>query len=184
MVNADIITKADDADGGQNDADTAFSLGERVIRLAAERGALIALAESCTGGLAADLLASVPGASRVFWGSFICYTLHAKAQMLGIDPLDLDRWGAVSRETAEAMARGALERSGSDIAVSVTGLAGPEGDGSPTPLGTVWIGAARRGRQAAAWLNQYQGDRNEIRRKAAAGCMAVLSRELEAFSNE
>ena len=193
MVNSDTKGKGEGlrSSGRENGGESSrYSGGESalgsleqaqgIIRRAASEGVSITLAESCTAGLAANLLASIPGASQVLWGAFICYTLNAKAAMLGIDPLALDRWGAVSQETAVAMAQGALERSGADIAVSVTGLTSPEGDGSSVPLGTVWIGAARQG-AADAWLSQYRGDRNTIRRLAAEECLEVLARELDIF---
>jgi PncC family amidohydrolase len=126
-----------------------------------------AAAESCTAGLVADLLAQVPGASRVFWGSFVCYSPDAKQRMLGVDGGLIQKFGAVSRETACAMAEGALARSGADVAAAVTGLAGPGGDGSSVPVGTVWIGVALRGGQSRGTLFHYTGSRNEVRLAAA-----------------
>lgn len=152
---------------------------ESIIRRARAAGAAVALAESCTAGLAADLLARIPGASEVLWGSFVCYTPDAKIRMLGIEPELLRAFGLVSRETAMSMAAGALERSGADLAISITGLAGPGGDGSGIPLGTIWIGSAYRGREPRAAVYQYQGTRNEIRRMAACGALDALERELD-----
>jgi PncC family amidohydrolase len=137
----------------------------------------MAVAESCTGGLVADLLTRVPGASRVFWGAFVSYTVKAKVKMLGLDEEFVKRYGAVSGETARAMARGALERSGADMAVSVTGLAGPDGDGTPTPVGTVWIGTAVRGREPEAVLFYYAGFRNEVRISAAKDALEELIKQ-------
>jgi PncC family amidohydrolase len=145
-----------------------------VVEKCAALSLRVVLAESCTGGLAADLIARVPGASRVLWGSFVAYTPEAKTAMLGIDPALLAQYGLVSRETALAMARGALERSGADLAVSVTGLAGPGGDGSPLPVGTVWIGFAGPLGASGAELFHYAGDRPAIRNAAAAGALSVL----------
>ncbi|MDR2257578.1 MAG: nicotinamide-nucleotide amidohydrolase family protein, partial [Treponema sp.] len=84
----------------------------------------LVLAESCTAGLASDLIARIPGASRVLWGSFVCYTVEAKISMLGLNRDLIEKYGAVSRETACAMAEGALEKSGAPLAAAVTGLAG------------------------------------------------------------
>jgi PncC family amidohydrolase len=157
----------------------------QVIRRAVEGNIRIAAAESCTAGLVADLLAGVPGASKAFWGSFVSYTPEAKVRMLGVDEAALRQYGAVSRETAVSMAQGALERSGADIAVSVTGLAGPDGDGSGVPVGTVWIGAARNGGGTSgdasgdAWVYHFSGSRNEVRRSAALEALGVLSRQLD-----
>ncbi|MDR1900828.1 MAG: nicotinamide-nucleotide amidohydrolase family protein [Treponema sp.] len=128
---------------------------------------ILAAAESCTAGLAADLLARVPGASQVFWGSFVTYTIDAKAKMLGLDAGMIGRYGAVSRETACAMAKGALLRSGADYAFSITGLAGPLGDGTPVKIGTVWIGLISKGREAAAKEFYFSLSRNELRLSAA-----------------
>jgi PncC family amidohydrolase len=150
-----------------------------IIRLAETAGLKIVTAESCTAGLAADLLVSAPGASRVFWGGFICYTPEAKTRMLGIEEAFLERYGLVSRETAVAMAEGALERSGADIAVSVTGLAGPGGDGSGVPVGTIWIGSARRGGECGAGMYRCAGSRQEARRAAARKALEVLGRLLD-----
>jgi PncC family amidohydrolase len=140
---------------------------------------MIVLAESCTGGLAADLIARIPGASRVLWGSFVAYTPAAKAGMLGLDPRLLEQYGAVSRETACALAEGALEKSGVHLAAAVTGLAGPAGDGSAVPVGTVWIATAIRG-AAAARAFHFQGSRNEVRIFAAAAVLEEALKRLEA----
>jgi PncC family amidohydrolase len=128
----------------------------------------LVLAESCTAGLAADLIARIPGASQVFWGSFVSYTVDAKIRMLGLSGSLIKKYGAVSREAACAMAEGALEKSGARLATAVTGLAGPGGDGSPVPLGTVWIATALRGGETEAVVFHYQDSRNGIRNSAAA----------------
>jgi PncC family amidohydrolase len=110
-----------------------------------ERSLTLALSESCTAGLVSSFIAGVPGASAVLWGSFVCYTPEAKVSMLGVDKVALSTHGAVSKETASSMALGALQKSGADIATAVTGLAGPDGDGSNVPVGTVWIAAVQKG---------------------------------------
>jgi PncC family amidohydrolase len=145
-----------------------------LVRRAQAAGLTLAAAESCTAGLVADLLARVPGASRVFWGSLVTYTGAAKVRMLGLKEDQLARFGAVSPETARAMAEGALEQSGADLAVSVTGIAGPGGDGTAVPVGTVWIGLARNGGESRARVFHYQGPRNEVRRRAARDALEVL----------
>jgi PncC family amidohydrolase len=145
-----------------------------LIQTLAAASQTLAAAESCTAGLVADRLVRVPGASRVFWGSFVAYTEDAKARLLGIDPDLIRRHGAVSRETALAMASGALEKSGAHLAVSVTGLAGPDGDGSGQPVGTVWIGIARRGLPPEAVACRFAGDRNVVRGAAAQEAIGEL----------
>jgi PncC family amidohydrolase len=137
------------------------------------------VAESCTAGLVADLIAQVPGASRVFWGSFVCYSPEAKQRMLGVDRELILKYGAVSRETVCAMAEGALIRSGADMAAAVTGLAGPDGDGSSVPVGTVWIGVALRGGQSRGSVFQYTGSRNEVRLAAALETLRESARSLQ-----
>jgi PncC family amidohydrolase len=134
----------------------------------------VAAAESCTAGLVADLIARIPGASRFFWGSFVAYTIDAKVKLLGIDEGLIRRYGAVSRETACAMAAGALVRSGAGAAVSVTGIAGPDGDGSPQPVGTVWIATALAGAPPEAAVYHFSGPRNKIRAAAAREALLQL----------
>ncbi|MDR2110015.1 MAG: nicotinamide-nucleotide amidohydrolase family protein [Spirochaetaceae bacterium] len=151
---------------------------EELINRLAARSCSLAAAESCTAGLLADLLAQVPGASRVFWGSFVCYTVAAKRRMLGLDEALIRRHGAVSRETACAMVRGVLDRSDAGLAVSVTGLAGPGGDGSSVPVGTVWIGVMTRGTKPEASVFHYGGSRNVIRLSAARDALKVLLNHL------
>jgi PncC family amidohydrolase len=155
-----------------------------LIETLAASSLTLAAAESCTAGLVADLIAQVPGASRVFWGSFVTYSVDAKIRLLGVDADSIHRYGAVSRETALAMAEGALEKSGAGAAVSVTGLAGPDGDGSGQKVGTVWIGIAFRGLEdavgpmAEAIRYCYTGDRNAIRKAAAAGAITELLKRM------
>lgn len=123
-------------------------------------------AESCTGGLLASVLTEVPGASRFFWGGYVCYAGDAKISQLGVEKRLLETYGAVSREVAEAMARGALSRSGATVAVAITGLAGPTGDGSDTPIGTVWISCALREGLVRSKGYVFSGSRNAIRKRA------------------
>ena len=152
------------------------SLAEEVVKSLALRKKTIAAAESCTAGLVADFIARVPGASEVFWGSFVCYTADAKHRMLGVPRQLIEKYGAVSRPVALAMAEGALERSGAFWAFSVTGLAGPDGDGTNTPVGTVWIGIAGREEQPGSEAKKFlfSGSRNEVREAAAAAALEEL----------
>lgn len=140
--------------------------GEIVNRLVAE-GKTIAFAESCTAGLVSASLAGVPGASGALWGSFVTYTVDAKTKMLRVPEELINTHGAVSRPVALAMAEGALQKSGASWAFSVTGLAGPDGDGTETPVGTVWVGLAGRNGENAAKMFCFRGSRNEVREAAA-----------------
>ena len=162
-----------------HDAGAGSVLAEEIVRILSSQRKTIVLAESCTGGLAADLIVSVPGASKVFWGSFVTYTVDAKTKMLAVPEDLIKTHGAVSRPVALAMAEGALKKSGASLAFSVTGLAGPEGDGSEVPTGTVWIGIADRNERAAnheAKTFRFIGSRNEVRQAAA---IAVLDEILK-----
>jgi len=149
------------------------SRAKELVRRLSVLGKTVAAAESCTAGLAADLIARIPGASRVFWGSFVSYSPEAKIRMLGAEEKTLKQYGTVSRETACAMARGALERSGADYAFSVTGVAGPGGDGG-IPAGTVWIATAQKDNEVRAELFEFRGSRNRVRRKAAEKALDEL----------
>jgi nicotinamide-nucleotide amidase len=108
-------------------------------------GRTIATAESCTGGLIAATLAAVPGASAVLECGFVTYSNEAKADMLGVPPELIRQYGAVSKEVAIAMAEGALAHSRADVAVAITGIAGPDGGTPEKPVGLVHLAAARRG---------------------------------------
>jgi PncC family amidohydrolase len=139
----------------------------------------LALAESCTAGLVSSLLAGGSGASAVLWGSFVCYTKEAKVSMLGIDIRDLDAHGLVSGETARTMASGAIQKSGAGFAAAVTGLAGPEGDGSNVPVGTVWAAAVRNGETAVAREFHFSGSRNVVRLRAAIAVLELINNVLD-----
>jgi nicotinamide-nucleotide amidase len=125
-------------------SDDGSSLGEVVVRRLAAAGLTVATAESCTGGLIADRITDVPGASAVFTHGFVTYSNRAKTELLGVSAEALEIHGAVSEVVACQMAAGALRASGADLAVSVTGIAGPDGGTAEKPVGTAWIGLARR----------------------------------------
>jgi PncC family amidohydrolase len=152
-----------------------------LVKVLTDCGKMIAVAESCTAGLVADMIARVPGASKVLWGSFVTYTADAKTKMLGVPKGLIEAHGAVSSPVSLAMAEGALERSGASWAVSITGLAGPGGEGAP--VGTVWIGlagwagAGTRPRSEAKRFF-FKGSRNEVRAAAAAAALNELLRKI------
>ncbi|GHU43706.1 competence damage-inducible protein A [Spirochaetia bacterium] len=149
---------------------------EKLVTCLTQKKQTVVLAESCTAGLVAAAIASVPGASAVLWGSFVTYALDAKEKLLAVPPQLLRRHGAVSRECALAMARGALTKSGADIACAVTGLAGPDGDGSETPVGTVWIAVQKQNDQARANVYHFEGGRAGIRDAAALQSLLEIIR--------
>lgn len=152
------------------------SVDEQVVRLLA--GRWIALAESCTGGLLAGRLTERPGASDVVAGGVVAYSNEAKSALLGVDPALIERNGAVSTEVAEAMADGALERFGADVAVAVTGIAGPGGGSEEKPVGTVhWCVKLADGGLIARHV-RLPGDRTEIRDRATTVALHLLRRLL------
>ena len=161
--------------------DKAGKAAAKLVEELTARHYTVALAESCTCGLVSDLVARVSGASSALWGSFVCYSPEAKKRMLRIDGAFLEKHGLVSAETAGKMALNALDISGSAIAAAVTGLAGPLGDGSAVPVGTVFVAAARRlNGDAEADVKQFffSGTRAEIRMRAA---LAVIEEVIKAI---
>ncbi len=125
------------------------SLEKTVVHLLREKELTLSTAESCTGGLIANRITNVPGSSEVFTHGFITYSNAAKSQLLGVPAEDLDLHGAVSETVARRMAEGAAEASGANIAVAVTGIAGPGGGSAEKPVGTAWIGIWSRGKTEA-----------------------------------
>jgi nicotinamide-nucleotide amidase len=139
------------------------------------RGLMVATAESCTGGMTAAILTDVPRASTAFERGFVTYSNAAKAEMLGVDLNLIERCGAVSEEVALAMASGALSRSRANIAVAVTGVAGPDGGTREKPVGLVHVAGARDGR-AAIHRRELFGelDRDTIRRLSVRAAFETL----------
>lgn len=135
------------------------------------RSAMLAVAESCTGGLIGKYMTDLPGSSRVFWGGFLSYSNEAKTRLLGVPESLLADHGAVSEEAASAMALGALDASGADAAISVSGIAGPEGGTPEKPVGTIWIAVALRQGGCASRLFSFSGSRDMIRRRTAVAAM-------------
>ena len=150
---------------------------ERVVgRHLIERGRSVAVAESCTGGLVASLLTRVPGISSVFHAGWVTYSNAAKTRELGV-PADLiERCGAVSEEVARAMAEGAAVRAGAPLAVSVTGVAGPEGGTAEKPVGLVWFGLRDGDRTTATERRFPAAGREAIRQWAARTALSLLDR--------
>lgn len=133
------------------------------------RGWTCATAESCTGGWIAQVLTAMPGSSAWFDCGFVTYSNQSKRNLLGVDAALLDRLGAVSEEVARAMAAGAVDRSCAQAAVSVTGIAGPDGGSAEKPVGTVAFGWMLRGRGGAdSEVLTFEGDRRTVR------CSAVV----------
>ncbi len=154
-----------------------------VLEACRQRGLTLATAESCTGGMVAERLTAVPGASDVFVGSVIAYADRVKADELGVAATTLEEHGAVSAETARAMAEGVRSRLGADVAVAVTGIAGPGGGTAEKPVGLVYVHAEAPGAERAANF-QFPGDRDSIRRRAGVTALHLLRRVLTQSSDE
>lgn len=123
-------------------------------------------AESCTGGWIAKCCTDLPGSSAWFERGFVTYSNESKQSLLGVSIDTLAQYGAVSAQTAEAMASGALRHSLADISVAVTGIAGPDGGSAEKPVGTVWFAWARKDRSVQSECHHFDGDREYIRRQA------------------
>ena len=155
------------------------SLEQVVSAALLERGLTLSAAESCTGGLIAKRMTDLPGASKVFRGGVVSYTNGVKAGVLGVDGDLLERYGAVSEETARAMAEGCRRVCGSDLAVSVTGVAGPDADDRGTEVGTVYIALAARERTICKKLACGRGrGRDRVRSAAASNAFDLIRRSL------
>jgi nicotinamide-nucleotide amidase len=149
----------------------------RVLELARVRGLKIATAESCTGGLVAAALTDVAGSSDVVDRGFVTYSNAAKQAMLGVPAKTLKRHGAVSAQTAAAMAKGALKNSQADLTVAITGIAGPGGGSKEKPVGLVYFAAAKRGGRAVARSRHYgEIGRSRVRERSVAEALALLER--------
>ena len=143
---------------------------EKLERISSELGELLKLkdysftcAESCTGGWVGHALTSIPGSSEWFGSSFVTYSYEAKTQILGVSSEDLDSFGAVSEEIVEQMVSGALDKSGADVGVAISGIAGPDGGTDTKPVGTVCFAWKINGQEIITSAEHFSGDRNEVR---------------------
>ena len=152
-----------------------FDASAELVRLAGSAGITLGTAESCTGGLVSGCLTAVSGSSAVVRGGVVSYAVPDKQALLGVtdEVVSTPGVGVVSGECAEQMARGARLALGCDVAVSVTGIAGPGGAEPGKPVGTVWLGLATPG-GARSLLCRFGGDRAEVRRQAVRRALALL----------
>lgn len=152
-----------------------FEQAQALLTLCRSKRLKVATAESCTGGLLAAALTEIAGSSDVFERGFVTYSNEAKQTLLGVSSQTIETHGAVSRECARAMAAGALSRAPVDLAVSVTGIAGPGGEVVGKPVGLVHFGAASRGGQRLDETRKY-GDigRSQVRHASVAQALAML----------
>jgi PncC family amidohydrolase len=149
-----------------------------VGQLLRQRNLKLTTAESCTGGLIADRLTDVPGSSDYFLGGFVSYAYEAKVASLGVSWDTLKAHGAVSRETVLEMARGARHALGADVAISVSGIAGPGGGLPDKPVGTTWIGLVTPDGESAQVFH-WMGGRRENKELSAQAAMKMLIEYLE-----
>jgi nicotinamide-nucleotide amidase len=150
-------------------------LAVEVLAVCRERGQLVVTAESCTGGLLAATMTSIPGSSDCFERGFVTYSNASKSEMLGVPFWLIERHGAVSDDVARAMAGGALTHSHANLAVAITGIAGPDGGTPDKPVGLVHFAAARRDEPVRAERVEF-GDlgRNEVQRRSVAHALKML----------
>ena len=154
--------------------DNLDELASRVIEIFREKGLSLALAESCTGGMIAETITNVAGASDIFYGSAVTYVNSAKEHILGVAHETLEKHGAVSSECADEMACGARRVYGADVAMSVTGIAGPGGGSEAKPVGTVWFGLATKD-GAETFRRRFDGDRAAVRRQTVEEVLRRLA---------
>lgn len=151
----------------------------RVGKFLKDRKMVLVTAESCTGGGLAEIITRIPGSSAWFERGFVTYSNISKQELLGITPETLEQSGAVSEETARAMAEGALANSHGDISVAITGIAGPEGGTTEKPVGTVCIAWGQKGAASRSVRTVFAGDRLQIRRQASLMAIQGLIDMLE-----
>jgi nicotinamide-nucleotide amidase len=142
-----------------------FELAQQLGRLLKSEGKKIATAESCTGGWIAQIITEVSGSSAWFDRGFVTYSNAAKMQMLGVKPETLEKYGAVSAQTATEMVIGALAHSDADCAIAVTGIAGPDGGTAEKPVGTVFIAWVNKNQDVNVVQKKLTGNRHQIRRQ-------------------
>lgn len=147
---------------------------KKTVEQLKKQNQMLALAESCTGGLISAAITSVPGSSSVFDSGFITYSNESKIDMLGVPHSLVMKFGAVSSEVAAAMAEGALTKSGATIALSVTGIAGPDGGTPDKPVGLIYIGFARRNRTTEVKQLNLKGSRHDIQLEIAMLSLNLL----------
>jgi PncC family amidohydrolase len=152
-----------------NDRPLEVQVGE----LLRQHGLRLAVAESCTGGLIGDRITNVAGSSTYFIGGVTSYAYEAKVRLLGVRWETLEKHGAVSRETVLEMARGVRNVLATDIGLAVSGIAGPAGGTPDKPVGTTWIGLSAPDYEQA-WLNRLEGDRLQIKERAAGQALQYL----------
>jgi nicotinamide-nucleotide amidase len=154
------------------------SRAEEVLAACGDKGVMLAMAESCTGGMIAAALTDIAGSSSVVERGFVTYTNEAKHEMLGVPAPLIEQVGAVSEEVARAMAEGAVSHSNAQISVSVTGVAGPGGGSDEKPVGLVHMAVAYEGRDTVHERHVFSGDRQAVREQTVMAAFSLVLRVL------
>ena len=153
---------------------SSFDLASTILKSCRKAGLKLATAESCTGGMVAAALTDIAGSSDVVERGFVTYSNEAKTELLGVPASMIATHGAVSAQVATAMVQGALARAPVDIAVSITGIAGPGGATTGKPVGLVYFAVARKGAASRVERHNYQGERGAIRAAATERALELL----------
>jgi len=159
-------------------------LANELFELLKKHSMTIATAESCTGGMIGETLTAIPGVSECYGFGVITYANEAKQKLLGVSAKTLENFGAVSSQTACEMAEGALHLSDADIAVAVTGIAGPGGGSAEKPVGLVYIGIALKGKGSIAYRNVFAGDRDSVRRSTVKTAITLATETIKKEKSE
>lgn len=153
-----------------------------VVKYLCEQGITISTAESCTGGLLSSAITSVPGSSKIFWLGMCCYSDRAKAEYLGVDKAVIEKYGVYSSQTASAMSRAIMKKSGSMIGVGITGIAGPLSGEDGRPAGTVFVSVTDGEKEIVKDLKLYESDteptRENIRYEAVSRALCMVAQLL------
>ncbi|MBR5506587.1 MAG: CinA family protein [Clostridia bacterium] len=155
------------------------NLSSKLYELLKEKNIMISTAESCTGGLIGKTLTDIPGISAHYGYGFITYSNEAKQNLLGVKRETLELFGAVSSDTVKEMVTGALLKSGADVAVSVSGIAGPGGGSAEKPVGLVYIGVKSKENDAKSHRFIFDGTREEVRQKTVEKAIELVIEEIE-----
>lgn len=159
-------------------------MADVVIREATKHGKMIATAESCTGGLISSCLTDVAGSSAAFLCGFVTYANETKTRLLGVPVDAITEFGAVSDIVAAAMSEGALAHAGADLAVSVTGVAGPGGGTADKPVGLVYLSLAESGEDAVIKRYIFAGTRDDIRRSTVGAALELILSRLREYEDD
>ncbi|MGZ8142763.1 MAG: CinA family protein [Methylosarcina sp.] len=159
--------------------DELLSMAAQLGNILGRHGLKLALAESCTGGWICQCITEIAGSSKWFDRGFVTYSNAAKIEMLGVDERTLQAFGAVSTETARNMAAGALRHSDADIALAVTGIAGPDGSTSEKPVGLVYLAWQRKGSDCRCIEQLFEGSRQQVRYQAVRKALRCLMDEFD-----